>query len=46
MWVEHSCPTPVVHMFWDLLEIIAGLMEVFGELMIEVVAKLMSGPKT
>jgi len=30
----------LVHMLWDLLEIFAGLVEVFGELMIESVAKL------
>jgi hypothetical protein len=33
-------------MLWDLLEIAAGLIqEVFGELLIEAVAKLVSGPK-
>jgi hypothetical protein len=34
-----------VHTLWDLLEIVAGLVEVFGELMIESVAKLARGPK-
>jgi hypothetical protein len=32
-------------MLWDLWEIVAGLLEFVGELMIESVAKLISGPK-
>jgi hypothetical protein len=32
-------------MLWDLFEIVAGLLEFVGELMIEAVAKLVSGPK-
>jgi hypothetical protein len=32
-------------MLWELFEIVAGLLEVVGELMIESVAKLASGPK-
>ncbi len=45
VWVGHPVRLRLVHMLWDLLEIVAGLVEVFGELMIESVAKLARGPK-